>query len=84
MVIKEILVEYDHTDKVHILTIHFKIPVILRDGNEGQELTRVTITPPKSGRKRSNKNLPVGGYSTVTDFAKFLGLSTSLPFATPT
>ncbi|HCF04547.1 recombinase family protein [Flavobacterium sp.] len=82
LVIKEIVVEYDHTDKVHILTIHFKIPVILRDGNEGQELTRVIITPPKSGRKPSNKNVPVGDYSTVTDLAKFLGWSTLQPLIT--
>jgi hypothetical protein len=84
VVLKDIIVEYDHTQKVHILTINFNIPVLLRDGNEGQELTRVMITPPKSGRKSLKPNSTLSYYSTVTDFARFLGLSTSMPFATPT
>ncbi len=84
VVLRDIIVEYDHTQKVHILTINFNIPVLLRDGNEGQELTRVMITPPKSGRKSLKPNLTLPYYSTVTLFAKFLGLSTSNPFATPT
>jgi hypothetical protein len=74
LVVKDIVVEYDHTDKVHILTINFKIPVIFRDGNEGlTQSTRVIVTPPKSGRKPSNQSVPFLNYSTVTDFAKFLG-----------
>jgi hypothetical protein len=74
LVVKDIVVEYDHTDKVHVLTINFKTPVILRDGNEGlTQSTRVIVTPPKSGRKPSNQSLHVGVYSTVTDLAKFLG-----------
>ena len=73
VVLRDIIVEYDHTQKVHILTINFNIPVLLRDGNEGQELTRVMITPPKSGRKSLKPNSTLPYYSTVTDFAKFLG-----------
>jgi hypothetical protein len=82
-VLKDIIVEYDHTQKVHILTINFNIPVLLRDVNEGQELTRVMITPPKSGRKSLKPNSTLTHYSTVTDLAKFLGLSTSRPNSTP-
>ena len=85
LVVKDILVEYDHIDKVHVLTINFKIPVILRDENEGlTQSTRVIVKPPKSGRKPSNQSEPFLNYSTVTDFAKFLGLSTSIPFKVPT
>ena len=74
MVVKDIVVEYDHTDKVHVLTINFKIPVVLRDGNEGlTQSTRVIVTPPKSGRKPSNQSVPFLNYSTVTDLAKFRG-----------
>jgi DNA invertase Pin-like site-specific DNA recombinase len=74
LVVKDIVVEYDHTDKVHVLTINFKIPVILRDGNEGRtQSTRVIVTPPKSGRKPSNQSVPFLNYSTVTDLAKFRG-----------
>jgi hypothetical protein len=68
LIVKDIIVEYDHTDKVHVLTINFKIPVILRDGNEGRtQSTRVIVTPPKSGRKPSNQSVPVGNYSTVVN-----------------
>ena len=83
VVLRDIIVEYDHTQKVHILTINFNIPVLFRDGNEGQELTRVMITPPKSGRKSLKPNSTLPYYSTVTLFAKFLGLSTSKPRRTP-
>jgi hypothetical protein len=65
VVLRDIIVEYDHTQKVHILTINFNIPVLLRDGNEGQELTRVMITPPKSGRKSLKPNSTLPYYSTV-------------------
>lgn len=83
VVLTDIIVEYDHTQKVHILTINFNIRVLLRDGNEGQELTRVMITPPKSGRKSLKPNSTLPYYSTVTLFARLRGLSTSYPFATP-
>ena len=73
VVLRDIIVEYDHTQKVHILTINFNIPVLLRDGNEGQELTRVMITPPKSGRKSLKPNSTLPYYSTVTDLAKLRG-----------
>ena len=65
VVLRDIIVDYDHTQKVHILTINFNIPVLLRDGNEGQELTRVMITPPKSGRKSLKPNSTLPYYSTV-------------------
>jgi hypothetical protein len=68
VVLKDIIVEYDHTQKVHILTINFNIPVLLRDGNEGQELTRVMITPPKSGRKSLKPNSTLSYYSTVVNY----------------
>ncbi|WP_269015308.1 hypothetical protein, partial [Aquirufa nivalisilvae] len=44
------------------------IPVILRDGNEGQELTRVMVTPPKSGRKSFKPNTTLPHYSTVVNY----------------
>ena len=74
LVVKDIIIEYDSTDKVHVLTINFKIPVILRDENKGRtQKTIVIVTPPKSGRKPSNQSEPFLNYSTVTLFAKFLG-----------
>jgi len=70
LVVKNIVVEYDLVDKVHVLTINFKIPVILRDGNEGlTQSTRVIVTPPKSGRKPSNQSVPFLNYSTVVNYS---------------
>ena len=67
------MVDYDPLEKVHILTINFKIPVVFRDGVEGREPTRVIVRPPKSGRKPKYQNEPFRDYSTVTDLAKFRG-----------
>lgn len=73
-ILENIVVDYDNGEKVHRLTINFKIPVIFRDedlpkggGNQ------VVIKPQKSGRKNKNQNVPFRDYSTVTDLARFLG-----------
>lgn len=68
------MVNYDPELKVHILTLNFKIPVLFRDGNESREPTRVTITPPKSGRKKKNQNEPFRDYSTVVETPSLEGL----------
>ncbi len=47
----------------------------------GTKETDVGIKPQKAGRK-PKLNTPYPNYSTVTDFAKFLGWSTSVPLAT--
>jgi hypothetical protein len=83
VVLKDIIVEYDHTQKVHILTINFNIPVLLRDEVRPKGGRQVIITPPKSGRKSLKPNSTLPYYSTVTLLAKFLGLSTSSPLMTP-
>jgi hypothetical protein len=68
---------------IHILTIFFKIPVFIQEGNDvNMKTSRVSVTPPKSGRKAKNQIEPVEAYSTVTDFAKFLGWSTLHPLMT--
>ena len=84
VVLKDIIVEYDHTQKVHILTINFNIPVLLRDEVRPKGGRQVIITPPKSGRKSLKPNSTLPYYSTVTLLAKLRGLSTSIPLATPT
>jgi DNA invertase Pin-like site-specific DNA recombinase len=74
LIIDKIMVEYDPIEKTHILTINFKIPVFIEEGNEvSLKPSRVVITPTKSGRKPKNQIEPVENYSTVTDFARFLG-----------
>ena len=65
VVLKDIIVEYDHTQKVHILTINFNIPVLLRDEVRPKGGRQVIITPPKSGRKSLKPNSTLPYYSTV-------------------
>ena len=74
LIIEKISVEYDTNQMIHILTIFFKIPVFIQEGNDvNMKTSRVSVTPPKVGRKSKNQIEPFETYSTVTDFAKFLG-----------
>jgi len=73
VIIDKILVEWDKDEELHILTIHFKIPVVLWDGNEGRAATRLIVKPCKRGRKQRNQIEPFRDYSTVTDLARFRG-----------
>ena len=79
VIIDKILVEWDKDEKLHILTIHFKIPVVLRDGMKGRGATRLIGNPCKRGRKSRNQIEPFRDYSTVTDFARLRGWSTLQP-----
>ena len=74
LIIEKISVEYDTNQMIHILTIFFKIPVFIQEGNDvNMKTSRVSVTPPKAGRKAKNQIESVETYSTVTDLAKFLG-----------
>ena len=44
---------------------------------DGKKYTGIGFNPPSAGRSKKNTHLP--NYSTVTDFAKFLGWSISVP-----
>ena len=75
-----ISVDYDWEEKVHRLYIHFKIPVVTQDevktGNSGNG-DKYLISRPQEITDNQNGQLnPVENYSTVTDFARFLGWST--------
>ncbi len=78
-IINKIMVEYDHNEMVHILTINFKIPVCITHSNEALDTSKNGIKPLLSAFKAENQNEPFGNYSTVTDFAKLRGWSTFLP-----
>ena len=70
LIIDKIMVEYDPIEKTHILTINFKIPVFIEEGNEvSLKPPRVVITPTKSGRKPKNQIEPVENYSTVINYS---------------
>jgi len=73
VIIDKITVNYDNENKLHLLNINFKIPVVLEKEKGSENGTQISIMPVKRGRKKSNQLTPVRDYSTVTDFAKFLG-----------
>ena len=67
LIIEKISVEYDTNQMIHILTIFFKIPVFIQEGNDvNMKTSRVSVTPPKAGRKAKNQIESVETYSTVT------------------
>jgi hypothetical protein len=73
-ILENIIVDYDNEEKVHRLTINFKIPVMFRDEDRPSGgRSQMFIKPSKSGRKNKNQNEPFCDYSTVTDLARFLG-----------
>jgi mRNA-degrading endonuclease YafQ of YafQ-DinJ toxin-antitoxin module len=75
-----ISVDYDHKEKVHRLYIHFKIPVVTQDGgktgNSGNCDKYLISRPQEITDNQIGQLNPVENYSTVTDFARFLGWST--------
>ena len=71
-IIQKIVVGYDKQSKVHDLNINFQLPVYIEKNMESTA-TQIAVIPPKSGRKTKNQLTPISNYSTVTDFARFLG-----------
>ncbi len=79
------------------MTIKFKLPLVDDDLNykdpddkgkgyrvkKGKEELKGNL-PIKKGGRVSKKNPPSHHHSTVTDLARFLGLSTSVPFCRAT
>ena len=78
-VLDNIIVDYDKVERVHGLTINFRIPVIFRDEVHPKGGSQVVIKSPISGRKPQNQLTPVRDYSTVTDLARLRGWSTLHP-----
>jgi DNA invertase Pin-like site-specific DNA recombinase len=80
----------------HKIIIHFNIGIVEDEilyndpnqKNKGYEVKegqkKVGGLIPKSPKGRSDKEYPLLDYSTVTDFAKFRGWSTSVPFNSAT
>jgi len=77
-VLQNIIIDYDHENKVHLITIYFKIPIVF-DGNNASDrlsdVAEINVVPPL-GRKSTH---PLSNYSTVTDLARFRGWSTLVP-----
>jgi DNA invertase Pin-like site-specific DNA recombinase len=75
VILESIIVDYNHDEKVHKLQINFKIPVHIINSNGEHTLSPLilSVVPPKAGRKSKDQNCTFPNYSTVTDFARFLG-----------
>ena len=86
--IERIDVSFDFETREHILKIKFKFPLVgdkLKPNDPKSSKKGYTIVNGSKTHKipYSNSNsTTVGDYSTVTDLAKFRGLSTSLPRST--
>ncbi|WP_028284056.1 recombinase family protein, partial [Olleya marilimosa] len=66
VIIDKITVNYDNENKLHLLNINFKIPVVLEKEKGSENGTQISIMPVKRGRKKLNQLTPVRDYSTVT------------------
>jgi len=71
-IIHNIIVNYDHQNKVHLLNINFRIPVVVGDVGSSKT-TRIVVNQPNRGRMSKNQTPTRPDYSTVTDFARFRG-----------
>lgn len=78
-VLREIIVSYDHEKQVHMFTINFNIPIFMEDKSGKNSLRQKSNKSTKTCFPVSLPNSDLTYYSTVTDFAKLRGLSTSHP-----
>ena len=69
---------------LHTLDLHLRIPLIMPPTKKGNTLRAPFKNLMKPLLNQVDQLSDFGNYSTVTLFAKFLGLSTSIPFAIPT
>ncbi len=81
--VKDVIVTYKQDEKCHNLKVNLNVPLIM-DYTLGRQPSRRTLCVGE-GTNLTNLRKPKSGhdYSTVTLFAKFLGLSTSKPRRTP-
>ncbi len=82
-VLDNIVVNYDHVEKVHRLVIHFRIPVIVKNYTDIKRKPKKYLSEPSVTPADINDQLfDVEHYSTVTLLARFLGWSTLQPLRT--
>jgi hypothetical protein len=78
-VLRSINVSYDPEKQVHMFTINFNIPIIMEENCSKNSLRQKTKTMSKSADSTLKPKSTLTYYSTVTDFARLRGLSTSQP-----
>jgi len=65
VILKKIVVDYDNIEKVHLLVIHFRLPVII--GDMGSILTsKILLNSSSTIGKAPDQLFPLSHYSTVT------------------
>ena len=82
--VKDIVVSYNHVEKYHNLKVNLTVPLIMDYERDAKASRRTLCVGERSSLPQRRKPNSGHDYSTVTLFAKFLGLSTSIPLANPT
>ena len=73
------MVSYNHEDLTHELSTTLKIPIDNYVTNSGRVISTPAVIKSLKTPLKSRKSTQISAdYSTVTDFAKFLGWSTFL------
>jgi hypothetical protein len=81
--LNKVILNHDSNTLIHHLDLHLRIPLVV-SGNKKGESKDSPIISNSNSLKVSGDLIQDGSlYSTVTLFAKFLGLSTSRPLRTP-
>ena len=68
--VDKIILQYDDKKKLHHLDVNFRIPMIFLEGGSTNKRLK---NPPRYHKNGGNQLTHLSDYSTVTDFAKFLG-----------
>ncbi|MDC1068728.1 hypothetical protein OAQ99_06190, partial [Candidatus Kapabacteria bacterium] len=72
-ILSNITVNYDHEKKKHLLDISFNLPLSKNLDNLTSNYLGSKFTEKRTSNQPSHPNIDTFTYSTVTDFAKFLG-----------
>jgi DNA invertase Pin-like site-specific DNA recombinase len=84
LLLDKVILNHDSKTRLHHLDVHLRIPLLLSGNKKGASKDAPIISNSNSLNFSRDLIQCQTNHSTVTDFARFLGLSTSMPFATPT
>ena len=83
MVLDKVILKHDQKSLLHTIEINLRIPLVLTQIKKGDLLGAPFKNLMKPLTTQGNQLRTRSLYSTVTLLARFLGLSTSTPFAIP-
>jgi hypothetical protein len=79
MVLDKVILKHDQTSLLHTLEVNLKIPLVMSQIKKGDLFGAPSNLSSKALISQGNQLSTRSLYSTVTDFAKFLGWSTLQP-----